>query len=66
MLERLFQLLLKQYFGEFITGIDSVELALWTGKIHFQNASLKHEKLNELFKEKNIPLSLKYSSIGSL
>ena len=66
MLEKIFQLILRKYFGEFITGIDSVELALWTGKINFEKASLKHDKINEFLKSKNVPISLKYSSIGSL
>jgi len=66
MLEKVLQSVLRRYFGEFITGLEKVELAFWTGKIHIQNASFKHEKINELLKIRNIPLSVKFSFLGSL
>lgn len=43
-----------------------MELAFWTGKIHIQNASFRHERINELLKLHNIPLSIKYSYLGAL
>jgi vacuolar protein sorting-associated protein 13A/C len=41
-------------------------LAFWTGKILIQDAALKHNKINDLFKTNNIPLTIKYSSIRRL
>jgi hypothetical protein len=46
MLEKVLQSILRRYFGEYLTGLQNVELAFWTGKIHIQNASFKHEKIN--------------------
>jgi hypothetical protein len=46
MLEKVLQAILRKYFGEYLTGLESVELAFWTGKIHIQSASLKHDKIN--------------------
>lgn len=43
-----------------------MELAFWTGKIHIQDASLKHDKINELLRAHHIPLSLSFSFIGGL
>lgn len=66
MLEKIFQTIMGRYFGEFITGLENVELTFWSGKINLHNISLKHEKINELLKSKNIPFLIKYSHIGSL
>jgi vacuolar protein sorting-associated protein 13A/C len=66
MLEKIFQAIMRRYFGEFLTGIENVELAFWTGKINLNNIALKHEKINLLLKAKNIPFTIKYSHIGSL
>jgi vacuolar protein sorting-associated protein 13A/C len=66
MLEKVLQSILRRYFGEFITGLEKVELAFWTGKIHIQDASLKHDKINELLRAHHIPLSLSFSFIGGL
>lgn len=66
MLEKVLQSILRRYFGEFITGLEKVELAFWTGKINIQNASFRHEKINELLKLHNIPLSVKFSYLGGL
>jgi hypothetical protein len=41
-------------------------LAFWNGKINLHNISLKHAKINQILREKNIPFSVKYSHIGSL
>jgi len=66
MLEKVLQSILRRYFGEFITGLENVALAFWTGKINIQNASFKHAKINELLKMHNMPLSIAYSYLGSL
>jgi vacuolar protein sorting-associated protein 13A/C len=46
--------------------LENVELSFWTGKINIQNASFKHQKINELLRLSNIPFSIKYSFLGSL
>jgi hypothetical protein len=66
MLSKALQSILRRYFGEFITGLENVELAFWTGKINIQNASFKHDRINELLKQHSIPLSIKLSFLGSL
>lgn len=66
MLSKALQSILRRYFGEFITGLENVELTFWSGKINIQNASLKHDKINELLKLHNIPLSIKLSFLGNL
>lgn len=66
MLSKALQSILRRYFGEFITGLENVELTFWSGKINIQNASFKHDKINELLKLHNIPLSIKLSFLGNL
>ena len=66
MLEKVLQSILRKYVGEFLTGIENLELAAWTGKMNLQNIALKHEHINRLLKKENIPVSLTYSSISSL
>ena len=66
MLEKILQSILRKYVGQFLTGLENLELGAWAGKIQLQNTALKHDHINGLLKKENIPLSLKYSSISSL
>lgn len=66
MLAKLLRTILRNYVGEFLTGLENLELGALSGKIQLANTALKHDHINQILKKNNIPLSLKYSSISSL
>ncbi|CAD8061213.1 unnamed protein product [Paramecium primaurelia] len=64
MFEKILQRILLTYFGKFITGFDqtNLQLGIWSGNIVIENVALKQEILADL----ELPLELKFSSIGRL
>ncbi|CAK86161.1 unnamed protein product (macronuclear) [Paramecium tetraurelia] len=64
MFEKILQRILFTYFGKFITGFDqtNLQLGIWNGNVVIENVALKQEILADL----ELPLELKFSSIGRL
>ncbi|CAD8067129.1 unnamed protein product [Paramecium primaurelia] len=64
MFEKILQRILFTYLGKFITGFDqtNLQLGIWSGNIVIENVALKQE----IFADLELPLELKFSSIGRL
>jgi len=64
MFESLLEQILQKFLGKFVQGLNSqnLKLGVWSGNVVIENVSIKPEVL-EMFE---IPISLKFSSIGKL
>ncbi len=64
MFESLLEQILQKFLGQFIQGLNSqnLKLGVWSGNVVIENVSIKPEVL-EMFE---IPIALKFSSIGKL
>ncbi len=64
MFEGLLEKLLANYFGKYISGLDSnnLHLGVWSGNVIIENVNLK----SDIFDQFDFPLDLVFSSIGDL
>lgn len=64
MFESLLEQILQKFLGQFVQGLNSqnLKLGVWSGNVVIENVSIKPEVL-EMFE---IPIALKFSSIGKL
>lgn len=64
MFESLLEQILQKFLGKFVEGLNSqnLKLGVWSGNVVIENVSIKPEVL-EMFE---IPICLKFSSIGKL
>src|SRR5688572_613562 len=64
MFESILEKVLINNVGPYVTGIDkkNLKVGIWSGDIVVKNITIKPE----VFKTLDIPVELKYSSVGSL
>ncbi len=62
MFEGLLEKLLANYFGKYISGLDSnnLHLGVWSGNVVIENVNLK----SDFFEHFDFPFDLVFSSIG--
>ena len=59
---------LKTKLSEFLYGFseDKIEIGILSGKIELKNLIVKPNKVNEIFKKGNVPLSMKAGLISHI
>lgn len=59
---------LKAKLSEFLYGFteDTIEIGILSGKIELKNLIVRPNKVNEIFKRGNIPISLKAGLISKI
>lgn len=58
----------KKYFEEYLFGFDqeNLDLSILRGNINLTDVNIRPDKINEIFKSKNMPIALKAGLISKL
>ena len=58
----------RQYFEDYLFGFDQdhMQMSLLTGHINLNNVNIKPDKINEIFGQANLPITLKAGLISKL